>query len=220
MSADNNNNNDVLLSCPDNTRLLPDCQGCIPGLQLNPTTQRCEIAGAALPLRNKIATIAKQRYGKQDFHLYPYLSVPPMTDRQTAVGQWIAADKPRTILDIGPYTNPIWEYFPADGDYCPELIVAIEPCGEVTTKTSQAWQSIRRPCTGDSNAGRYTHIVVAPITAQEYMDSAHFRSTAYDAVVCVGCDGDFGPRPEHLGMLRRPVSLYIEYPKDYRPSAI
>lgn len=216
-------------TCADNTRLMPDCKVCIPGLAVaddgldgDDSSTKCILVDEeTISLRNKLASFTKERYGKTGFQLYPYLSAPPLVRRQSDVGKMLGEDRPKSILEIGPYQNPAWKFFPLG--YCPELVVALEPCGElVTGLTNQAWQSIVVPCESRSENGSSshssTHIIVAPVRAQQYFQSTHFHDTKFDAVICIGCDGTFGPKPEDLALIPRPFYLYMEYPDAYRPS--
>ena len=134
----------------------------------------------------------------------------------------LALDGPKAIVDIGPYTNPIWNYLPEG--YCPELIVAVEPCGEVATNSTKAWQSIMRPCQVNNGNTKTSsveiHVIVIPMTARQFFDSPFFRASSFDAAVCVGCDAEYGPKLSQLANLRRPFFLYIEYPPSYRHSKL
>ena len=61
---------------------------------------------------------------------------------------------------------------------------------------------------------------MAPITIREFQSLEFASTTPFDGVVCVGCDGRFGPELEFFKKLRRPFSLYLEHPPVYRPSAM
>ena len=207
---------DALRSCTDSTRLMPECEACIPGLSLDTNGAKCVFSEPKTArLRKEIAEIAKQRFGEVNYYLYPYLSVMPLLQRQIDVAKMINNDRPRRILDIGPYTNPIWKFIDFN-DYCPELIVSLEPCGEVITNTSMAWRSVLRSCS--TNGKQSTHLILVPQVIQIYFESDHFRESQYDAVVCIGCDGHFGPSGKMITSLRKPFFLYLEYPPDYTPS--
>ena len=124
-------------TCSDTRRLMPACNSCIPGLSEDESESCTLLTDKTSKLRNEIADIAKERFGEVDYHLYPYLSVDPLTQRQKDVAALLAEDRPTKIIDIGPYTNPIWKFF--HHGYCPELVVSIEPCGEVATDSQKAW---------------------------------------------------------------------------------
>lgn len=199
--------------CRDRTKLMPACRECNPGLVAT-STGSCEISANSTALREMIRKFTKDRYGSPSFKLYPYLSTPELLQRHSAVGKWISKDKPKVVLDIGPYMHPIWIFFEAG--YCPELVVAVEPAGELLSP-GEAWDSVIEPCPEGNGS---THRIVAPILLQEYFASHHFKQTTYEAIVCLGCDGHFGPGIEDLTKLARPFHLYLEYPEKYLPSSI
>jgi hypothetical protein len=216
-------------TCLDSTRLMPECTACIPGLFSADDNSTCIISPETTTLRAKIKAIAEDRYKVNDCRLYPYLSMEPFTKRQQDVGLWISQeDKPRRILDIGPYTNPIHRFF-QDPGYCPDMIVYVEPCGELCTSDGiTPWESSFIPCAkGKDRTKKFTHVIVSSTTAREYLESSHFHDTKFDAVVCIGCDGDFGPKIGQLKKIAKPFFLYVEYPvayphsrKAFQPSSI
>jgi hypothetical protein len=64
--------------CEDKTKLLPNCNTCIPGLQQkNPTSTTCdEYIKSSISIRDEISKLTLERYGDQmvknrPFGLYP-----------------------------------------------------------------------------------------------------------------------------------------------------
>lgn len=197
-------------SCDDQRRVMPLCEQCIVDLAKNYETDECSMTETTRKLRSHMAAIAKERYGGGDGKLYPYLSKEPFIERQRLVGMWLSRDRPKRILDIGTYTNPLWKYI--SDDFCPELIASIEPLGELITK-ADPWESKMIPCKSSN-----IHSLVIPSTVQEYVKSAHIGEAGYDAAVCIGCDGSFGPRMSDFANLLKPFHLYLEVPLAYGPS--
>lgn len=225
-------NNRHIVQCRDNTKLMPFCKSCITDLGKvdggtngnmphSGNSSKCSISDKTRQLREQIASIARGRYSqsqniKYSLNLYPYLSKNPFMQRHELVGSWLSRDQPRRVLDIGTYTNPLQNFI--SDEYCPELIVSIEPCGELSTisKHGDPWQSIMYPCHDES--GGSTHLLVIPITIQEYVLSHHFATTDYDAVVCIGCDVHYGPKLQDFEALRGPFHLYLGFALLYEPS--
>ena len=65
--------------CMDRTKLLPDCNTCIPGLQASVKGEICDIfVQDSIAIRNEIKGLTLERYGEKmvanrPFGLYPYL---------------------------------------------------------------------------------------------------------------------------------------------------
>jgi hypothetical protein len=173
-------------SCANSTRLMPLCTECIPGL----VPPHCELSTETKALRDKIKKLVKDRYpnSHSPTNLYPYLNTDEMRSRHGMVGRWIAQDKRTKILDIGTNYSPLLEHFPAS--FCPEILLMVEPVGEQVfdQPRSTPWLSEMRPC----QDGGYSHIIIAPVSLSEYLTSEHAKLTKFDAVVCIGCDADWG----------------------------
>jgi hypothetical protein len=72
------------------------------------------------------------------------------------------------------------------------------------------------PCPGAS--GRFTHVAFLPITFKMYQTFMSILPVP-DAVVCIGCDSHYGPNRHLLETsFKRPYTLFIEYPSEYRPN--
>ena len=70
-------------------------------------------------------------------------------------------------------------------------------------------------CTG-GHSGKSTKVTQIPMTVREFL-SSEFGQNNYDVIVCMGCDGGFGPKRRDL--LRFPnAKLIIEYPTKYDTS--
>jgi hypothetical protein len=201
----------ALGTCPDERHQLPDCTSCIPGLRGAHCNKQLTTATEAA--RSYARRHAVRRYGKDvaPFELYQYLSHPDLASRHAITGQWMVQTKPRAILDIGPYVSPILRWL----RHCPEQVVAVEPCGELTThNASQPFISTYVECPADRTKRMiYT---VAPITIRELL--ALPSTQTFDAVVCMGCDAGFGPTAKLLSAFRirnGAFDLYLEHPSNY-----
>ena len=183
---------DSMGSCQDKTKLMPACTECIPGL----SGLRCEMDAPIVKLRQDIKDMAYKRYRSSGYDLYPYLNSGELRARQASVAQWLAHDGRKAILDIGTNYSPLFPHFPKG--FCPELLVMVEPIGELPKRSlpdvpgeshMYPWMSQVVEC--PAGGGR-THIIIAPTSITEYLSTSHARSTTFDAVVCMGCDTEHG----------------------------
>ncbi len=173
-------------SCADNTRLMPECTECIPGL----VPPHCELSPGVKALRNEVTKLVEDRYPNSlsPSDLYPYLNTDELRSRHGIIGRWVAHDKRTKILDIGTNYSPLLEHFPAS--FCPETLLMVEPIGELIfgPSNSTPWLSEMRSC----QDGGHSHIIIAPVPVSEYIASEHARLSRFDAVVCIGCDANWG----------------------------
>ena len=174
------------LSCADQRRLLPHCVDCIPGL----VGPHCELSKGALDLRTKIRDLVSTRYpnASSPYDLYPYLNTDDLRSRQAAIGTWLSHDNRKSILNIGTNYSPLHRHFPQG--FCPETLLMIEPVGELAQEhgSENPWLSRYIHCP----EGGHTHVIIAPTSISGYLESKHAKSVTFDAVVCVGCDKNWG----------------------------
>jgi hypothetical protein len=209
--------------CPDRTRLLPDCNVCIPGLQQNDGSSTCDsYIQSSESIRSEILTITKERYpddlGSADrmprpYGLYPYLEKGDFMVRQELFGRILTKSSAENIVDIGAYYNPIHLFLDSqsqgveNSNYCPNSVLIIEPILDAL--------SVMIPC---GNSGKSTHIIFMPITFRFYMKHVINRIALPrpDSVVCIGCDSHYGPNRNMLeNTFARPFDLLLEYPSEY-----
>lgn len=197
--------------CPDNTKLLPACNECIPGLQKGSGSDSCnEYIPASRSIRDEIKKLTDERYGDKPvvdrpFGLYPYLEKPDFMSRQITFGKMMSAPTSvvRNVMDIGAYYNPINLFM--SPEVCPASVIVIEPILDAL--------SVLVPCASD--ATKKTHIMFLPITFKYYMNIASSLPKP-ETVVCIGCDSHYGPNRKMLETaFERPYTLYLEYPSEY-----
>lgn len=201
-------------SCHDRRRLMPGCTECIPGL----VGPQCEVDSRILSLRQTVKKLTFERYGTDAYDLYPYLNTDELRARQASVAQWLSQDERKAIIEIGPNHSPLLPHFPKH--FCPELIMMVEPIGELTKNSLHPWNvSMENPWLSQMikcPAGGETHIIIAPTGITGYLSTTHAKSTTYDAVVCLGCDPNYGPKVDQLLSFVKPqaanaeLSLYLE----------
>jgi len=199
--------------CPDHTYLMPECTHCIPGLIKSKGSETCgTLSPLAARLRNQIEKLTIERFGKnpdpkRKYGLYPYLEKSEFLFRQQKFGSMLEKSKPRHIIDIGSYYNPINLFI---GSHCPESVVIVEPILDAL--------SAHVPCPPKQSSGAvktYTHVIILPIPFSYYMKTKKYLPVP-DTVVCIGCDGMFGPSRRMLDTaFQRPYTLYMEYPEKY-----
>lgn len=127
------------LMCSDPLMLRPYCQSTIPGVTelhqfaMNytiPSMSHRPPYGVLKPvytLRKDIERMTTERYGRTGLYrygLYPYMEKPEYMFRQKLFGKMIDQDKPRHVLDIGSYYNPINIFLRS---HCPEYVTIVEP---------------------------------------------------------------------------------------------
>jgi hypothetical protein len=201
---------DDVVHCGDKTKLLPDCTECIPGTRQGKKSKSCnEYIESSEAIRKEIGKLTLDRYGPnlpadRLFGLYPYLETSEFMIRQELFGEMMSKDRPKDIIDIGAYYNPINLFFTAN-DYCPRSVVVIEPILDPL--------SAYVPCKGVD--GARTLVTFLPITFR-YFISIKDKLPRPDAVVCIGCDSHYGPNRQMLETtFPKPYTLYFEYPSEY-----
>jgi hypothetical protein len=216
--------------CSDKTKLLPNCNECIPGMQQSAGSQSCDqFAPASRAIRDEIRQLVIQRFGldtspDRKYGLYPCklffclffflfdlyfldLEKKDFLYRQVTFGRMISERKVKNIIDIGAYYNPINLFLSSTS--CPESIIIIEPILDAL--------SAMVPCSGE-NSERSTHIIVLPITFKNYITIKQ-KLPPPETVVCIGCDSHYGPNRKMLETsFLRPFSLFLEYPSEYLPN--
>lgn len=198
------------ITCQDKTLLMPDCTRCIPGLVKKEACRK--LSPSTVKLRNEFEGLTTSRFGKpadpkRKYALYPYLEQSGFLIRQRKFGALIEQKKPKHILDIGSYYNPIHLFI---GSHCPESVVIFEPLLDAL--------SIHIPCSNtiaNTSDNQFTHVAILPMVFHNYNKTKnHFPSP--DAIVCIGCDAHYGPNRNMLETsFKRPYTLYLEYPHDY-----
>jgi hypothetical protein len=207
-------------SCKDPKRLMPLCESCIPGLLENVKTKECELDNATKSIRSQLFHIASQRGARGTCQVYKYLSTETLQQRHKYAAKVLDAIAPKRVLDIGSYTSPIVSFMSS----CPETVFMIEPCGELSNKFgSEPWLSKQITCDTSSKITKIagmtsgktgddlymTHHMVAPTSIKTFLYSRHFQH--FDAVVCIGCDKNFGPTWDELMSMPRPFHLILEF---------
>jgi hypothetical protein len=188
--------------CQNRSRhLATDCHVCIlPG---------CEMTQATVKARALIAKLTEERFkGRKvsPLHLYPYLESAEMASRHALIAHWLAHRRPQRIIEIGGYFNDIRKFIHG---FCPELIVSVDPLYEPSSYFAAC------------GAGR-THIIMLPMTAAELGQKGaldRLSPRGFDAVVCIGCDSQHGPSRALFDSFPPPVDFYLEFARDYLPSA-
>eukprot|EP00928_Gymnodinium_smaydae_P010174 TRINITY_DN13816_c0_g1_i7.p1 TRINITY_DN13816_c0_g1~~TRINITY_DN13816_c0_g1_i7.p1 ORF type:complete len:719 (+),score=55.22 TRINITY_DN13816_c0_g1_i7:54-2210(+) len=181
-----------------NRAMWPECKDCVPGtFGANCSEMSEEVASLRLWIENE----AVRRYGQRGrgMHLYPYLETADFRQRQNFVANRLRKFKAQRVLDIGGYFSPISDFISIDEDWCPEFVWSIDPI--------YAGESFGMSC----GKGRFVKVVKSPYTVESAWNDDIMRNTNFDAVVCVGCDVDYGPRVDQLLILPRPFHLFIEF---------
>lgn len=208
--------------CEDRTRMLPDCKECIPGLttsSVESTTCDTYIPGSA-KIRDEIEGLTKDRYANlpeekgrypRPFGLYPYLEKGDFMVRQEKFAEKLVEYGAKNVIDIGAYYNPINLFTPKST--CFDSVVVVEPILDAL--------SVYIPCDTSAttnNEKKHTHVMFLPVTFRYYARDVVSRIPTEnpDAVVCIGCDGHYGPTRRMLeNTFPRPFTIYIEYPTEY-----
>jgi hypothetical protein len=216
--------------CTDRTKMLPDCTLCIPGLRHSkPESTSCD---AYLPssskIRQEIRALTVDRYGAngdqsvegqkrypRPFGLYPYLEKGDFMIRQEIFGKMLDDNKAKNVVDIGAYYNPINVFMQTitsmeSTSHCVESVVIVEPILDAL--------SVMLPCKAKGFEDKFTHIIFLPVTFRHYAKEIVRRmpTPAPDSIVCIGCDGHYGPSRRMLEeTFPRPFTIYLEYPTEY-----
>lgn len=185
--------------CSDPQKLMPLCQRCIPGLQLN-GENKCELSEETTKLRETLFSIAANRGMPGTCQVYKYLSTDTLRRRHKTVGKWLDSIEPKRILDIGAYTNPIHSFM----EHCPESVFMMEPCGELAHDGEMPWSSKEVSC-----GGRVTVQNVLPKSIKSFLYETHMQQ--FDVIVCIGCDKTYGPNWQELMSMPRPFHLVLEF---------
>lgn len=113
----------------------------------------------------------------------------------------------KSLMDIGAYYNPINLFM--DPGICLESLIIIEPILDATSAY------VPCPLSSKSDPSKSTHVLILPITFRHYM-SIRGKIPMPDTIVCIGCDGHYGPNKKMLETaFKRPYALYLEFPSDY-----
>ena len=192
--------------CDDQRRLMPSCERCVPGL----SGDSCELPRETIQVRAATAALVRKRYPDSDrpLALYPYLETEEFLRRQRVVGERLERDRPRHVVDVGAYFNPIHLFL---REHCPSSVVVIEPILEPL--------SALVPCGRGGATNGSTHVLHLPLTFKRYLLIRHSLPSDPDAVVCIGCDSHHGPsKLELLRSWSRPYTLYLEFSSDHPPN--
>ena len=117
----------------------------------------------------------------------------------------------KNVIDIGAYYNPIHLFTPKTK--CFESVIIVEPILDAL--------SVHIPCdplSTTTNGKKYTHVMFLPVTFRYFARDVVSRmpTETPDAVVCIGCDGHYGPTRRMLeSTFPKPFTIYIEYPTEY-----
>jgi len=184
--------------------LWPQCEQCIPGLIGDDCAT---MANDVKPLRNTLQKLAEQRYGARGAggHLYPYLELPEYQQRQKLVTKLLTGIKPLRVLDLGAYFNPIEKFADFSSGWCPETIISVDPIYNGS--------STGILCGGGRKTSTITYV---PMTVKQALRDPVITSMKFDAIVCVGCDEQFGPSLAELEGFPRPYYLALESIPDFK----
>jgi hypothetical protein len=207
--------------CDDRTKMLPACKECIPGLttaSAESTTCDTYMPGSA-KIRDEIEGLTKDRYANmpqekgrypRPFGLYPYLEKGDFMVRQETFAQKLVEYGAKNVVDVGAYYNPIHFFTPKST--CFDSVVIVEPILDAL--------SVYIPChpSVPGGEGKFTHVMFLPVTFRFYARDVVRRmpTESPDAIVCIGCDGHYGPNRRMLeNTFPRPFTIYLEYPTEY-----
>ena len=190
--------------CDDPHKLMPSCERIIPGLVVNKKTGKYQFSKETAGIRKTLFEIAAQRNMPGSCQVYKYLTTRTLRSRQQYAGKILDTIKPRRILDIGPYTNPVISFM----THCPESVYMVEPCGELSHSGDTAWSSKEVSC----GASKIIEHVI-PQKINTFLHGSYVEN--FDAIVCIGCDKYYGPRWEEIMSLPRPFHFILEYPNAY-----
>lgn len=197
-------NTDTDKYCSDTKKLMPLCLSCIPGLTMNKQTSTCELSQETNKIRKTLFQIAAQRGMPNTCKVYTYLGTDTLRHRQEIVGKILDEIKPKRVLDIGSYTSPIHSFM----SFCPESVFMLEPCGELSHKGVTPWMSKEVTCNNGSSTSTSIHNVL-PKSIKTFIHEPHLQH--FDAVVCIGCDKNFGANWEELMTMPRPLHIFLEF---------
>ena len=190
-------------SCSDPSLLMPLCERCIPGLVThakNGTHAICVLSSATETVRLHLTEIAQSR-GQTGCGAYKYLSTTTLRERHRFAGKVLDKLKPARVIDIGVYTNPIHTFM----TYCPATFFMVEPCGELAHDGNSVYLSTRVTC---AEGGSKT-LHVLPTSIKTFIHNPYFQH--FDAVVCMGCDVNYGPTWDELMSFPRPCTIILEF---------
>jgi|Transcript_105718 hypothetical protein len=184
--------------------LLPDCLSCVPGLG---GADCSAVSSATQAVIEELSQLAGERgHLSGAGHAYPYLQSHEFQQRQRFVAAWMQKSRPQRILDLGTNFNFLERFVDFSDDWCPELIISVD--------CIIPGQSRKLRC----GAGRDVHLLHLPMTTREALAHPYINSIAFDAVVCLGCDGTSGPPSQQLESFPRPYDLFLEFSKDSESS--
>jgi hypothetical protein len=187
--------------CEDARLLMPLCEQCIPGSDLKDGSF-CMLTSDSKRIRKSLFGIARSR-GAKGCNAYKYLSTKTLRQRHVAAGELLDTLKPRRILDIGAYSNPIHTFM----THCPSETFIVEPCGELSHDGSSPYFSREIECAKQANHSMLLNVF--PVNIKLFMHTQ--LAVHFDAVVCMGCDVNYGPTWAELMSLPRPMTLILEF---------
>ena len=190
--------------CNDPHKLMPLCNKIIPGLLTKSGTYY--LSEESFEMRRLLFQQAAKRNIYGTCAANRHLTTRTLRHRQQYAGKILDAIKPKNILDIGPYANPIHAFM----THCPESVFMIEPCGELAHNGDKAWSSEEVSCGSDGSTSIHN---VIPQKIKTFIHSSY--AEYFDAVVCIGCDKHHGPTWGDLMSLPRPFHLILEYASAY-----
>ena len=163
--------------CSDPHKLMPACKKIIPGLEAT-KSGGYQFSEETSNMRKFFFDQAAKRNMCGTCSANKNLNTRTFRRRQEYAGQFLDIIKPKKVLDISPYSNPIHAFM----KHCPGSVFAIEPCGELAHNGDDAWSSEEVSC-GDGSKSIHNGI---PQKADTFIHSPHLEH--FDAVVCIGCD--------------------------------
>uniref|UniRef100_A0A061SAS8 Uncharacterized protein n=1 Tax=Tetraselmis sp. GSL018 TaxID=582737 RepID=A0A061SAS8_9CHLO len=201
--------------CTPRYYLMPSCESFIPGLYLSTSSVgRPKLLPSTVEIRRRIQGLTQSRFpsrrsGVLRYGLYPYLERTPFTKRQEAVGTMIDQNKPLHVFEIGAYFNPVYLFLQS---HCPRTYSILEPILDPL--------SVRVMCPKGNSGSESTVVNILPLTFHEF-SIGRFQKNLQDpdAVICIGCDVKFGPKPDAILQVFKNFTFYLEYATDYLPSS-
>ena len=169
----------------------------------------CELSTETQNTRKQLFGIATARGGHNSCTFYSYLSIETLWNRHRVAAKYLDMINPSRILDIEAYTNPIHSSMQS----CPDFIVVVDPCEELAHSGTTPYLSKKVICTSNiSNRGVERKISkhdVLPTSIKSFINTPHMQH--FNAIVCMGCDKNYGPSWDELMISQRPFHLVLEF---------
>mmetsp|Transcript_139545 Transcript_139545/g.253826 ORF Transcript_139545/g.253826 Transcript_139545/m.253826 type:complete len:571 (-) Transcript_139545:66-1778(-) len=190
----------------DERLMMPDCRFCVPGVKQHKIGV-CEdwISPKLQYLRQRLS----------DLHVdwrHRGIEFSPLRDklieRQVYASVYLQRTRPRRVLDLLSGKLTLENFVDFGSAWCPELILSVD------ISLSPKFQTIE--CAHGAGEVKIIH---AAMLAMDALEHSWIHETAFDAVLCLGCDRTFdGPRAMHLESFARPYDLILEWANELENS--